>query len=332
MCILKRADIYMKINENQKVTLTLGQLRRLVKEMTEPLTEAGLSLGGKQYPNSGNVLIMAGGAGSGKGWILDNLLLFNGKKFDVDELKIQAKKLGKKKPNSEIAKKFEDRYGYPLGDLDLGNPQDVSQIHAFIEDLGWPKKLRDNFFNDLKNNAGLEKPNVIFDVTLKKTKKFIECCTTATDAGYDKKNIHLVWVVNVFDEALRNNRTRKRKVSNDILFQSHEGVALTMKDIVDGTKILQQYMDGDVWLVFAQKNIDTLMNKKYLDPDNQIEDPSVSNKYVVRYNAYQMKAAGEPCKSFNEIDDKVREKLIDYLPFKSKELFKKPPEEESPLA
>lgn len=54
------------------------------------LTEAGVTFGGKAFPKEGQVVILAGGAGSGKGFILNNLLLINAKVFDVDALKTTA--------------------------------------------------------------------------------------------------------------------------------------------------------------------------------------------------------------------------------------------------
>lgn len=51
------------------------------------LNEAELSLNGKAYPKFNNVIIAAGGVGSGKGFVLNNVLLFKGKTFDVDVLK-----------------------------------------------------------------------------------------------------------------------------------------------------------------------------------------------------------------------------------------------------
>ena len=53
-------------------------------------------LNNQAYPKFNNVLIAAGGAGSGKGYVLSEILLFQGKTFDVDEIK-------KKIANSEEA-------------------------------------------------------------------------------------------------------------------------------------------------------------------------------------------------------------------------------------
>jgi hypothetical protein len=62
---------------------------------------------------------MAGGAGSGKGYVLNNVLLFNGKVFNVDDLKIKLVKLAKLKPNYKFNTMFKTRFGYELKDLNF---------------------------------------------------------------------------------------------------------------------------------------------------------------------------------------------------------------------
>jgi hypothetical protein len=63
-----------------------------IKEQYDILLEKLITFGGQAYPNFGNVVIMAGGAGSGKGFVKDNLVGMEGFVFDVDELKTLAAK------------------------------------------------------------------------------------------------------------------------------------------------------------------------------------------------------------------------------------------------
>ena len=51
------------------------------------ILESGISLGKMVYPKFGNIVILAGGSGSGKGFVKDKLLLMDGKTFDIDSLK-----------------------------------------------------------------------------------------------------------------------------------------------------------------------------------------------------------------------------------------------------
>ena len=61
------------------------------------------------------------------------------------------------------------------------------------------------------------KPNIIFDVTLKSLSILNQLTRSVLDMGYDKKNIHIVWVVNELETALQQNQERKRKVPKEIL-------------------------------------------------------------------------------------------------------------------
>ncbi len=55
-------------------------------EVEGQIDEALITFGGKAYPKFGQVVILAGGAGSGKGFVNSNLLGIDGKVFDVDAL------------------------------------------------------------------------------------------------------------------------------------------------------------------------------------------------------------------------------------------------------
>jgi hypothetical protein len=55
-------------------------------EESQELLEKLITFGGQAYPKFGNIIIMAGGAGSGKGFVLGTLVGAEGKVFDVDEL------------------------------------------------------------------------------------------------------------------------------------------------------------------------------------------------------------------------------------------------------
>ena len=309
------------ISESTKVTLTIGQIKRLIAETMQPIDETGLALGGKIYPPSDNVLILAGGAGSGKGLVRNKVLFFDGKVFDVDDLKALTINYGKFRPNDPLAVDFKDRFGYSLADVDLKNPQHVSDVHEFVELKDFSAKRTKAFFKGLKDNTAMQKPNVIFDVTMKDLKKFKKCCKTALDAGYDKKNIHLVWVVNSFAQAIANNASRDRSVSQNILFDTHTGVAMTMNDIIGYTKhiYLNSWLDGDVWIVFAKNGDDIIFKKSEL-----VDDPDDSKvpKVLEDFTAYQLKKQGEPMKPYKYVEDWVKHKLAQYLPHKVKYMFK----------
>lgn len=101
---------------------------------------------------------------------------------------------------------------------------------------------------------------MIFDVTLKDIKKLDSISRDVKKLGYDTKNIHIVWVINDIEVAREQNKTRDRIVSDDILFDAHQGVALTMSKIVKNTVNLSNYMDGDIWFVFNKAGVDSTLS------------------------------------------------------------------------
>ena len=224
------------------------------------INEAAIQLGGKTE-KYGNILILAGGGGSGKGFAYDMAIDFDGKKFDVDELK---SKMLNFRPGSSLDKQFFEMYGKHLKDMDLKRPEDVRTLHEFTDATHLDKRRKEIFFSNIKTMR--EKPNVIFDVTLKERDKITEIATLASMAGYDKNKIHIVWVLNDFDVAKSQNSLRSRKIPEDVLAKTHTGVAKTFKYVLDATNGVTDNTDGsivngDVWIFFNKSGTDNFVRK-----------------------------------------------------------------------
>lgn len=279
------------------------------------LTEKALNVGNRSiaYPKSGQILILAGGAGSGKGFASKKVLAFEGKRFDVDELKEKMIK-----GNSKIiCQKFKEQKGRDITSLDLSNPADTSILHDFVEKNGYDHKVIQQFINaqnrDLKKDTSFSglKQNIIFDVTLKKISKLETIYKYATEAGYEKKNIHIVWILNDMEVAMQNNQERPRVVAKDILIDTHEGASLTMHDLMKKNSDLRKYMDGDVWVLFNNRNNNDLGWK--------IKDEKHGNVgYVTKYTALQLKRQGQEPFSESEVEADLLQKIRDYVPVRRK--------------
>jgi len=298
-----------KLNESSKITLTIKQLKRLVMEAMEPVNEAGIAFGGEAYPKGGNVVILAGGAGSGKGFITSNVLLINGKTFDVDSIKPKLIKLGKFKPNSSLPTKFRNKYGYPLMDVDQSDPEQATDLHNFSQDDEhiYDRAL-DAFSSNYMLNPKDQLPNLIFDDPLRNVGKLVKFCKFAESVGYPKENIHLVWVVNSFEQATLNNVARGqqpggRTAPMDTLRKTHEGAAETMRSIFNKSVDLKGLLDGDIWIVFSKAGVDT-----------EIEGSTLTPHYLTKYTAYKMKEKKRPIKPFYEIASWVKDKIHRYIP------------------
>ena len=179
---------------------------------------------GKRY---GQIMFLAGGAGSGKVFAITNFL--EGDKFkvrDVDEWKKALMKVG------ELKKKWPEIRG-----LNLRKPEDVYKLHMFVKEKGIKDKTLDRMLGDAIRSGSAKKgtlPNILFDITLKEIGDIKEVLPSLMEAGYDSKNMHLTWVLTNYHVAVQNNATRDRVVPSDILLQTHEGAAKTMVDIIRG--------------------------------------------------------------------------------------------------
>ena len=189
-------------------------------KLKQYLTEKQIIIaGGQKY---GQIVFLAGGAGSGKGFSSTNFMEINKFKVrDVDELKKSAIKLAKLKgDNPEIA------------NTDLGKPDEVFKLHQYVKDKGWKDETLNLLLKGAENPSTL--PNILFDVTLKDEGDIYEVLPILFEVGYKPLNVHLVWILTDYEIAIEQNSQRERKVPDDIMLKTHTGAALTMTDMLRG--------------------------------------------------------------------------------------------------
>ena len=202
---------------------------------------------GKRYAQ---IVFLAGGAGSGKGFAIANFM--EKEKFkvrDVDEWKKAFMKI------ADAQNKYPEIKG-----LKLSNPRDVAKIHKFVKKLGIKEKSIDLMLADA-NSRHL--PNIMFDITMKDTSNIDVVMPKLIKAGYDAKNIHLTWVLTNYAVAIVNNRNRERVVPEDIMLLSHEGAATSMYDVIKGK--LPKGLNGSVRVILNNRD-NTI---PYVDPDTK---------------------------------------------------------------
>ena len=292
--------------ESFKSYLSEQEYYNYLSHQYETLFEQLIAPRGVQYPKFGHIVIMAGGAGSGKGYIQSKLLGIEGKTFDVDKLKQLAIKTSKKGFAHKLNKMVQDRFGVDLKDLDLKRSEDTAALHTMIGDvLGIPNKAQQAFFASAITANPERKPNIIFDVTLKNMKKLDTITSAASNMGYDKKNIHIVWVVNELEVAMKQNKSRDRVVRDDILLDTHLGASMTMRRIIDHGKDLRHYMDG--MIVFA-------FNK--LKVDSKLVQSGKGGEYIEKGTAEfeYIKEPGKPPLPYDAIKKDVLDKIKSYVP------------------
>lgn len=271
------------------------------------LEEALIQLANQKDSHFGQVVILAGGAGSGKGTILKNLLDIKGKVFDVDELKSWMTRIPEWRKELQKA--------LPGVDLDkpdwLSNNENVSTAHMVAKKLGIEGRQKNTVFDSVMLADHRRKPNLIFDVTLKEYSKLEDIIKYVTDAWYQKQNIHIVWVLSEMTAAIHNNRTRTRKVREDILVGTHEGASSTMADIVKDGNALRGKLDGNIVIAFNSVRLegrsDTEMTEKLL-PGNR------KATYISKALYIFLKKRGQPILSLKDLTAEVRDKLLASLP------------------
>jgi hypothetical protein len=210
----------------------------------------------------GQVVFLAGGAGSGKGFAISNFLDSAGFKVrDVDEMKKQLQilnRMGKitidqiitKYGNSMTAKDIQNiraiqSDGYKLQNMDLKKPNHVAALHSLVKAVGIKDKSLANMLAAQTNPEVL--PNIMFDITAKDISDITEVLPQLVAVGYKPQNIHLTWILTNYMVAMNNNKQRARMVPEDILLKTHEGASNTIWGIV--TRALPKNMNGRVDVV-----------------------------------------------------------------------------------
>jgi hypothetical protein len=228
------------------------------EEITEDILNEKLITYGNRKPY-GQIVFMAGGAGSGKGFAISNFVDSASFKIrDVDEMKKQIQilnRLGKldirsilkkygrniKLKDLDLIRKIE-KDGFKLQNLNLKNPDHVYALHIMVKAMG----IKDSSLEKLllgKNNPETL-PNILFDITAKDVTDITSVIPKLKAVGYEANNIHLTWILTNYVTAMVNNKNRARMVPEDILLKTHEGASNTIWGLV--TKALPKGMNGRV--------------------------------------------------------------------------------------
>lgn len=271
-----------------------------VAEQYDELMEALITFGGQAYPKFGNIVIMAGGAGSGKGFVKDKLVGIEGFTFDVDALKTLAA------ATPAIQKRVKKELGVDLEKLadNLKNPENVGKLHQIIGDyLKLDSRRLKTLYTSIMTADPERKPNIIFDVTLKDLQKLEKLTRQVSSIGYEKENIHIVWVVNDIEVAKAQNLARSRTVPTEILINTHRGASQTMGDIVNMGTGLRKYMDGDIAFAFNKVGVDTDVVKS-----------GKGGMYIKDANYFYVKRKGKPPIPVDKLEKSLRMKIKSYVP------------------
>jgi hypothetical protein len=214
----------------------------------------------------GQIVFLAGGAGSGKGFAIKNFM--HGELFkirDVDELKTAFMALDdmKKFTLDDLLTKYGDKIsekdketiqrdvidkGYTLKDLNLKEKTHVYALHVLVAATGIKNKTLDLILSNAKES---KLPNIMFDMTFKDVADLNETVPKLISAGYAPKNIHVTWILTQYEVAIKNNAGRARVVPDNIMLATHSGAAITMSYLIKNG--LPRDVDGGMYVVLNNR-------------------------------------------------------------------------------
>ena len=274
---------------------------------------------GKKY---GQIVFIAGGAGSGKGFAIKHFMqgeIF--KVLDVDELKKAFQKLDElgKFSIQEVFSKYGNKISAKdkmliddiigsnglsektLKDFELTKPNHVYALHILVKATGAKEKILDLILDGAKIGR---LPNILFDITFKDISEFKRIIPLLTNAGYKETDVHLTWVLTNYQVAIKNNKSRDRVVPEDILLATHKGAAQTVYSLVrDGTP---KEIDGSVYIILNNRENTVL----WIDPKTNKPYKTKFNEPIVKDFTYLK--IKEPGKSANKELD-IKKQLLTWI-------------------
>jgi sporulation protein YlmC with PRC-barrel domain len=299
----------MKLSFNEYINLKDYRANELVEKQI-------LYNNGKRY---GQIVFLAGGAGSGKGFAIKHFM--QGEEFkirDVDEMKIAFQKLDamKKFTVQDLIDKYGDKISprdmalikseiiekkLAMSDLNLKTPTHVYLLHVLVRATGAKDKTLELML------AGAEKgqlPNILFDSTFKDVEDMEKVIPALLAAGYEPKNIHVSWVLTNYQIAIKNNKSRAIVVPEDILLATHAGAAQTVYNLV--TTAMPESVQGGIYVILNNPEntifiIDPQTNKPYKDKKG--------NPVIKDFKYLTLKEPGKPAKK--ELD--VKKQLLTWI-------------------
>ena len=291
-------------------------------EATQSINEKQILYnGGKNY---GQIVFLAGGAASGKGFARDNFM--QGSQFkirDVDELKIAFQKLDelnkftltdlldkyKKNINQSdmnlIQKTVIDK-GYSLKDLNLKTPEHVYALHVLIRATGAKDKTLDLLLDGAKLGT---LPNIAIDSTFADLDDMKIYIPKFLAAGYKAKDIHVTWVLTNYEIAIKNNKKRDRVVPEDIVLKTHKGAANTVFTLIRTG--FPKEIDGGIYVILNNPE-----NTMFIvDPKTGEHYKDIKGKKVVGNFMYlTIKKPGKSITTDSEIKKQLYSWIQDNVP------------------
>lgn len=238
------------------------------------------------FPKYGQIIFLIGGAGSGKNFALENIVGHNGINCDVDDLKTY---IAREKKFQE--QQYADKGNEFLQDMDFKDPNKVFQMHNFSKKIFEPEgsEMESSRLDGILKAARTNKtktnlPNVVLNITGKCPNDFQRLAIPFVEVGYKPSDIHVIWVLTPYEDAMKNNAKRSRRVPTDILRGTHVGVKKAMDTIMNSSGLdvdythkgtnkrfnFSRYINGLVMILFNKPGVDSWIPNKKDEQGNDI--------------------------------------------------------------
>ena len=218
-----------------------------MKKESKPITFAG-----EQYPRYNHAVIIVGGIGSDKKSVINDLMSIEGEVYSLE------KKVEYVLRNDSIKKRILKNKGVDLDKFDQSNPIEKAELYYYVERFGYESNSMSPVESVSPPKIDPERiPNCIIQDSVEDTIDFYnETRGLNRWSDYDKKDIHLVWVINDLEEVVKQYLANANKnISDALIRSSFHSITRLMKQILNGSMALSDYMDGDIWLVFDKDTI-----------------------------------------------------------------------------
>lgn len=284
------------------------------------LNEKQIVINGTKGKKYGNIIFLAGGGASGKGFAKANFLEGDiYKDRDIDWYKDAFIKI----------EKLTGKY-LELKDLNLMHPGDVFKLHQFVSKKKIKSKTLDLLLTDLK---GGRLPNILFDLTFQYADKVVEPLEKLLKLGYNPKDVNIVWVLTDYVVAVQQNKNpeRGRIVPAKVLLDSHSGAAINMhKLLTQGIKGLgRDKVDGEIDVILGGKKHTVFWKDK--DGKDILTKPSAEafkkiygkdpppdflkpQPIIKDFKYLRVKEKGKPITSNEDVQKQLYDWIIDNIP------------------
>ncbi|WP_150452101.1 hypothetical protein [Arenibacter lacus] len=210
-----------------------------------------ITLGGVPNPLNNTVVIVVGGVAADKPSILGDSLDLNGITISSD--KAYALAMQSNKARAELM----DRWGLEINKVDMSNPEEVDDMYYKIDRVAHPSAWTPKELSSwLNRNKPEIKPNLIYLDAVDESIDFFNLAHAIKGYGYDKKDIHVVWIAESLDTVKsRKLDSKGRPTTAAVISQTHWFITRLMKNLLTDPSYESKYMDGDIWMVMENDRI-----------------------------------------------------------------------------